>query len=89
VKPPVCAIDVHAAHHDDSRCDAAHRVGDVTRLRLGHRAHVHGDVWREIRDLPTMFRDPVAVAMDVTHVGRQIDLVHAAVEDRHGMTGLR
>jgi hypothetical protein len=85
VETPVRAIHVHAAHRDETLRDAAHRVGDRACLRLGHRVHIDDDVRSELGDRIAMVADRITVAVDMTDVRREIDLVLAAVEDRDGM----
>ncbi len=82
LKPPVGAIDVHAAHGDDPIRETAHGFDHRAGIVFGHRAHVHDRVRIEGSERVAMIGDARAIAVYVPHGHGEIDLVLAAME--HG-----
>jgi hypothetical protein len=67
-----CAIDVHAAQHDEAPRHAGERADEVTRVCSRTRDHVDHDLRRELLQLGDVAREPVPISPDLPHAGRRL-----------------
>jgi hypothetical protein len=83
MQPPVGPVHVHAAERYDATGLATERAHQRRCFALGVGARIEDDIGRESVQVTDGVFDPLAVAVDVANVRRQVGLMLAAVEHRH------
>ena len=75
-----CAVDVHAAQHDDAAGDARERLQQARCVGLGVCHAIHDDLGSERAQLTPVLRDALAIAEHARDASWKVSLALAAVE---------